>query len=1340
MDESEVAEKLLSPPPERVGPYRIEDRLGVGGMGAVYRAYDERLERTVAIKQILPELAGDAKAWKRHRREAKAVARMNHPAIVQIYDIEEHDSGDWIVMELVDGETLFKMLEGGPLELGLALDLIRQITAGLAAAHARGVVHRDLKTENVMVTRDGRAKILDFGLAKAQWRGADKSVSIEGSILGTGRAMSPEQALGDEVDHRSDLFSLGTLIYEVVTGEAPFSGSSIFRVLAQVCSDPHLPPRAVNPVVPEALAALLDRLLEKDPAKRPESAAEVLAALEGIETSGDPPPPEAGATGPTPAPAAGGGPAPAPAAGRVPREGDETLWLHPARRPGHSRKESTSGLHIRTLLRIALKDPGRIGQVVASRHDRLVRDLLAKSGGLEIDKLEDGFLLLFELPWEAVSYALAYLEKLVSFSQQEDVTVEAGVGIHLGEMHMTENLPADVTRGAKLLEVQGPAKLIASRTASLACGGQVLMTQMAFELARRALAGDEAPLRELDWVPHGRYLFEGVDEEQPIFEVGPTGETRSQPPPDTPAVERLPGRRDDELPAVAGRSRSWRWLFLAAVALLAIGLWLGRDGAPAPDPEGPQRSTIAVLGFMNLSGHSETEWLSTALAELFTADLAAGGDLRLVAGQSVARMKLELELPAAETLAADTLKAVQRNLGTDHVLGGSYLVLDRAEEPLRLNLRLQPTGAGETIFVNVTGSEAELFELVSGAALELRRSLGLGGISSQEEAAVKATLSANPDANRLYSEGLNKLRAYDARGARDLLQQSVEAEPGFALAHAALGEAWRALGFDRQALASARSAFEQAEGLPPEQVHSIQGRFYEADSRWQDAVDIFRALWDTHPDDAEYGLRLAEIQTNADRGRDALVTVEELRNVLSPARDDPRIDMAQANAAFSLSDYQAAVRATTSAEEKGRALSARVLVAEALYLKGRGLQRLGRNAAAVEALKEARTIFSGVGDRGKVAQALTSIAVVSKLGGDLTGAEELYRQALTIHRETGNRKETSRLLNNLAIAILERGDLAAARPMLEEAVAISREDGRPSDEAGYKEALAQLRLAQGNLPAARELAGEARRVLQEINSRGPLAWVHYALGRIVFAAGEVASARRELETAQAICAEISNRHLSGRVRSAQGRVLLAAGDLVAARGALDDALAIQTELGEKGTAAQTQLIRGRLAIEAGRFAEAEALMREASGELSREARLDDEITATIVLARALLSQGKLPEARQVAERVRSRAQDSQNPAVRMSVAMTDARLSAAAGEFPPAFSELEAALAEAADLGMLGLVFEARLALGEIEIAAGKAGAAGLAARGHARLRTLAEEAESAGFGLIARAAAKAAR
>ncbi len=999
MDESEIAKNLLPSPPERIGPYRLEDQLGVGGMGAVYRAYDERLERPVAIKHILPELAGNATAWKRLRREAKAVARMNHPAIVQIYDIVEHDSGDWIVMELVDGKTLFSMLENGPLELPVALDLIRQITAGLAAAHAKGVVHRDLKTENVMVTTDGQVKILDFGLAKAMWRGADKSLSIEGSILGTGRAMSPEQALSDEVSHRSDLFSLGTLIYETTTGEAPFTGQSIFRVLAQVCSEPHPPPRAANPELPEELADLIDRLLEKDPEKRPASATEVLEVLGTITLSprrqgAHEAPPRRRWARPD-----------LTASGTGMHAAEKTLWLPSPRR----RKESTSSIHIRTLLRTTIKKPqlllelgGGHAQEVALQHDRLVRGLLAKFGGLEIDKFDDGFLLLFKLPSEAVSYALFYRQRLADFRREEGVDLGVGTAIHLGEMHMTENLPVDVSRGANQLEVTGPARLIVTRAAELAGDGQILMTQMAYELARRTITGEEEEL-ELEWAMHGRYRFRDTGEDQPIFEVGLPGETSSRPPGDTPVASLLPAQRERERPAIDGRRR-WILPLLAAIALaLALAVYFAPDSGE-PVVSTPARPAIAVLGFRNAKGRSDIAWLSTALSELFATDLATGGELRLIPGESIARMKHELSLPDVETLGNETLEAIAQNLGTDYVLLGSYLPGSNAE--LRLLVRLQDTRLAENIFaLSDAGTEDELFEMVSRIGTKLRSRLKIDELSAAEVEAVRATLSTSAEANRLYSEGLEKLRSFDVLAARELLLKAVAIEPGFALAHAALSEAWRALGFDQEALASAENAFEQAEGLPREQVLSIQGRFYEAASQWQEAIDTFRSLSDFFPDNVDYGLRLAEVQTSAGRVKEALLTVEELRGLPAPARDDPRIDLAQANAAYPLSDYQAMVAATTMAETKGRALKAKVLVAEALYTKGRALRRLGRNEAAVEALEEARTIFARVGDRGKVAQALTSIAVLAKFEGDLTGAEKLYRQALSIHQETGNRKK-----------------------------------------------------------------------------------------------------------------------------------------------------------------------------------------------------------------------------------------------------------------------------------------------------------------------------------------------
>ncbi len=253
-------------------------------MGAVYVALDERLGRRVAVKQVLAQAGADPRKRQRFRREASTLARLSHPAIVQIFDVIDTGDGDWIVMELVEGPTVAQLAADGPLDVDQALAIGRQVAEGLAEAHDQGVLHRDLKAENVMLNRAGHAKILDFGLAKALWgEEAESALSVSGQVLGTPRAMSPEQARGLPLDARSDLFSLGVLLYEMVTAARPFSGATPLDTLTRITSHPHLPAREANPATPLRLSALIDQLLEKSPELRPTSARVVAAALAGLE-------------------------------------------------------------------------------------------------------------------------------------------------------------------------------------------------------------------------------------------------------------------------------------------------------------------------------------------------------------------------------------------------------------------------------------------------------------------------------------------------------------------------------------------------------------------------------------------------------------------------------------------------------------------------------------------------------------------------------------------------------------------------------------------------------------------------------------------------------------------------------------------------------------------------------------------------------------------------------------------------------------------------------------------------------------------------------------------------
>jgi serine/threonine protein kinase len=265
------------PSGSRLGAYEITHVLGAGGMGEVYRARDSRLGRSVAIKVILESFATDADRVARFEREAKVLASINHPNIAALYGMEEANGQRFLVMELVDGETLADRLQRGPLPIEDALRIALQIAEALEAAHEKSIIHRDLKPANVKITPDDKVKVLDFGLAKAidaePARDVANSPTLSmmatnaGIILGTAAYMSPEQAKGFSADHRSDVFAFGIVLYEMLTGRQPFQGETAPDVLASVLvREPELQrlPADLNPRIQD----LLRRCLEKSPKRR----------------------------------------------------------------------------------------------------------------------------------------------------------------------------------------------------------------------------------------------------------------------------------------------------------------------------------------------------------------------------------------------------------------------------------------------------------------------------------------------------------------------------------------------------------------------------------------------------------------------------------------------------------------------------------------------------------------------------------------------------------------------------------------------------------------------------------------------------------------------------------------------------------------------------------------------------------------------------------------------------------------------------------------------------------------------------------------------------------------
>ena len=269
-----------------LGPYTILSPLGAGGMGEVYLGRDTRLDRMVAIKVLPSHSMGNAEAIERFEREARAISRLNHPNVCTLYDVGQVHDVRYLVMEYLEGRSLSQIVATGRLSVSDALRYGRQIAEALAKAHAAGIIHRDLKPANVIITSEGTAKVLDFGLARRQPTEEEATrgpVTDVGCAVGTPQYMSPEQLMGEHIDIRTDVFSFGVLLYELLTGARPFTGSNVFSIAQRIQEARPTPLADLRPDVPREVTAVVDRALEKDPGKRFQSGGELLAALRAIE-------------------------------------------------------------------------------------------------------------------------------------------------------------------------------------------------------------------------------------------------------------------------------------------------------------------------------------------------------------------------------------------------------------------------------------------------------------------------------------------------------------------------------------------------------------------------------------------------------------------------------------------------------------------------------------------------------------------------------------------------------------------------------------------------------------------------------------------------------------------------------------------------------------------------------------------------------------------------------------------------------------------------------------------------------------------------------------------------
>jgi eukaryotic-like serine/threonine-protein kinase len=705
------------------------------------------------------------------------------------------------------------------------------------------------------------------------------------------------------------------------------------------------------------------------------------------------------------------------------------------------------------------------------------------------------------------------------------------------------------------------------------------------------------------------------------------------------------------------------------------------------------RRSVAVLGFRNLPGRPEDDWLSPVFSEMLDTELGTHGDLRMVSSEDVARIKQQLPPAQAGTLAKTTLEQLRKNPGADVVVLGSYTPLPgKDEQRIRLDLRVQDTADGETIAEEaITGDRNNLFALATQAGARLRMRLGLSPNSSRDASAARLALPADQRSARLYVEGREKLWAFDFLGARDLLLQAVAADPQFPLAHSALSEAWWHLGYQDKARAEAQQARQLSQDLTQEDRLLIEGQYWRSIPNWPKAVQAYHDLFHLFPDNLDYGLLLATAQMNV-QPTASLQTLAALRRLPAPLGDDARIDMTEASAWIGR-DLTKARAAAQTAINKGRAQGRPVLVSRTYAFLCQ--QNAGIGSSVQQALADcenARQAAIAAGDRNAEAMMLTDLAAIHYAQGDLLLAEGMFSTAITEFREVGNADGIAAAMSNLGGARLMQGDLKQARKLLEDSVpnyaAVDDKEGV----ALSLNNLGDLARQSGDLPLAETNYLKARATAEEIENKSAVAYVLMGLGDVYKDRGEIAQARKHYE----------------------------------------GSLALRKQTGEKQTLGETEVALASLSIEDGHAAESETTLRQWKNQFHSERQADDELVASVGLVLALLAQGRQADAQKEIEGSRELAAKCQNLLYRLQYELMFARVLLASEHPELSKPRLQQILREARAHSFAGMELEALLTSAELEKRSGHAALA------REQLASLENAARGKGFVLVARKAAAA--
>lgn len=654
-------------------------------------------------------------------------------------------------------------------------------------------------------------------------------------------------------------------------------------------------------------------------------------------------------------------------------------------------------------------------------------------------------------------------------------------------------------------------------------------------------------------------------------------------------------------------------------------------GGPTGDvmPAAVHRSTVAVLGFRNLSGAQETDWLASALAEMLTTEMGAGSRMRVISGENVLRARRSLSLPYTDHLERADMDRLHSFLGADLVVVGAYLAIgEEKDRRIRLDLRVLKVPEGDTVAsLARVGTQAELFDLISRTGAALRQALGIGGLSEDEVRAVRALRPVSPEAARLYTEGIARLRTFDPPAARDLLLGAVRADPGSAIIHSALAQAWTALGYDTQAVEEARQALALSDALSREDRLAIQARFQEASRDWGKASEIYRTLFTFFPDDLEYGLRLATNLMMAGRSGEAQGVLAALRQLPGPTGQDARIDLLQSRVSYRLSDFPGQQRAAAAAVAKGKQSGESLMVAHAMVMEGDALRIMGRTDEAVQRFQEARQLSEKKGYLWVVGMALANLGVSLQSQGDLAGAEEAQRASLAVARELGTTLGIASQYYQLGVIFQDRGELKEALKAIDQSGTWYGRAGDRTMEVSVLNVMANLQTGRGDLEEALRNTEQAVTMSREIGSRGNEALALQSLGMILDLRDDLVEARSYYLRAFKLFRSIGDTGLAASALAAAADVTARQGDLPGARRRFEHALAAKRRSGDRIGMAQILGALAELSYQSGDLAMSRSL---AEQQLSTAEQSGSRALATAALqnlARVQMAVGDLAGAR-----------------------------------------------------------------------------------------------------------------